>query len=115
MCEDFTPNFTDKRTGCCIMTTRHLTSPFHQRIFDQKQHDSHPSPILLFSVSPIEDKIERPPFETIKVIMAESQVVAKALTEHDFQDAFKNARSSGNGAYARKAKVMVASRPTVSF
>jgi hypothetical protein len=27
MCEDFAPNFGDKRTGCCSMTTHHLTLP----------------------------------------------------------------------------------------
>jgi hypothetical protein len=41
------------------------------------------------------------------------------LTEHDFQDAFKkNGRCDGNSAYAQKGttlKVMVASRPKVSF
>jgi hypothetical protein len=28
MCEDFTLNSGDKRTGCCIMTMRHFTLPF---------------------------------------------------------------------------------------
>jgi hypothetical protein len=28
MCEDIAPNFGDKRTGCCITTTHHLTFPF---------------------------------------------------------------------------------------
>jgi hypothetical protein len=66
MCEDFAPNFGDKRTGCCIMTTSHLTSPLHQRIFNQKQHDCHPPPILLSSVS------ERSPSDTTEVIVEES-------------------------------------------
>jgi hypothetical protein len=38
--------------------------------------------------------------------------------KHDFQDAFKNDRSSGDGPYARRrstSRVMVASRPKVSF
>jgi hypothetical protein len=35
---------------------------FHQEIFNQKQHDRSLPPTLLFSVSPIEDKTERPPF-----------------------------------------------------
>jgi hypothetical protein len=34
---------------------------FHKGIFDQKQHDCHPPSTLLFSVSLIEDKTERPP------------------------------------------------------
>jgi hypothetical protein len=52
------------------------------------------------------------------VIGAESQAVLNTLTEHDFQDAFKNSRRAGNGVYARKGTtswVMVASRPEVSF
>jgi hypothetical protein len=49
---------------------------------------------------------------------AESQVVLNTLTEYDFQDAFKDGRSAGNGPYARKGttwRVMVSSRPKVSF
>jgi hypothetical protein len=41
-------------------------------------------------------------FDTTEVIEAESQAVANTLTEHDFQDAFKNDRTAGNGAYAKK-------------
>jgi hypothetical protein len=33
---------------------------------------------------------------------AESQAVLNNLTEHNFEDAFKNGRSAGNGAYTRK-------------
>jgi hypothetical protein len=36
MCEDFAPNFGDKRTGCCIRATHHLTLLFYQGIFYQK-------------------------------------------------------------------------------
>jgi hypothetical protein len=57
-------------------------------------------------------------FDRIKVIEAESQAALNTLREHDFQAAFKNDRSSWNYAYARKgttARVMVASRPRVSF
>jgi hypothetical protein len=35
---------------------------FQMGIFDQKQHGCRPPPTLLFSVSPIEVKTERPPF-----------------------------------------------------
>jgi hypothetical protein len=54
----------------------------------------------------------------IEVIEAESQEVMNTLTEHDFQDAFKNCRKAGDRAYARKGttwRVMVSSRPEVSF
>jgi hypothetical protein len=57
-------------------------------------------------------------FDTTEVIEAESQAVLNTLTEHDFQDAFKNCRNAGNSVYGRKgttSRVMVASRPKVSF
>jgi hypothetical protein len=40
MCEDFAPNFSYERTGCCITTTHRLTLPFSQGNFWPKQHDS---------------------------------------------------------------------------
>jgi hypothetical protein len=52
------------------------------------------------------------------VIEVESQAVLNTLTEQNFQDAFRNGRSCGNGAYARKgttSNVMVASMSKVSF
>jgi hypothetical protein len=44
--------------------------------------------------------------------------VLNTHTEHDFQDAFKNGRSAGNGADEREGttlRVIVASRPKFSF
>jgi hypothetical protein len=55
---------------------------------------------------------------TTEMIEAESQAVLNTLTEHGFQDTFKNGRIAGNSAYAQKgttSRVMVASRPKVSF
>jgi hypothetical protein len=55
---------------------------------------------------------------TLEVIEAESQLMLNSLSEHDFQDAFKNGRSAGNSAYMQKgttSRVMVASRLKVSF
>jgi hypothetical protein len=49
-------------------------------------------------------------FDTLEVIEAELRVVPNTLTEHDFQDAFRNGRRAGNGAYTRMgttSKVMV--------
>jgi hypothetical protein len=45
------------------------------------------------------------------------EVVLNALTEHDFQGAFKNGRSTRNGAHSRKGPILrvMASRPKVSF
>jgi hypothetical protein len=61
---------------------------FNKEILDQKEHDlsspTHPTP-----VSPIEDKTESCHFDTTEMMEAESQAVLKALTEHNFQDAFK--------------------------
>jgi hypothetical protein len=57
-------------------------------------------------------------FDTIEVIEAESQAVLNILTEQDLQDAFKNGRSTEDFAYVQKgtgSRVMVASRPKVSF
>jgi hypothetical protein len=63
MYKDFTLNFGDERTGCCITTVHHrLSLPFFTREFRPKKHDCRPPPTLLFSVSPIEYKTERPPF-----------------------------------------------------
>jgi hypothetical protein len=41
-------------------------------------------------------------FDTVEVMEAESQEVLNTLTEHGFQDAFKNGRSAGNSEYAQK-------------
>jgi hypothetical protein len=52
------------------------------------------------------------------MIEAVSLAELNTLTEHDFQDAFTNFGSAGNGAYARKgttSRVMVTIRPKVSF
>jgi hypothetical protein len=66
----------------------------------------------------MENKSEGHHFDTTEVMEAESQAVLNSLTEHDFQDALKDDRSAGNGAYAWKgttSRVMVVSRPKVSF
>jgi hypothetical protein len=40
------------------------------------------------------------------VINAESQVVLNTLTEHDFQDMFKNGRSPESGTYTWKGTTL---------
>jgi hypothetical protein len=63
MCENFTLNFGNKSTGCCITTTLCLTLPFPTGIFFTENNMAVvPPPTLLFSVSPIEVKTERQPF-----------------------------------------------------
>jgi hypothetical protein len=59
---------------------------------NKKQHDCRPPLTLFFSVSPTEDKTEKPPFETTEVIEAEWQAMVNTFTEHDFQDAFNNSQ-----------------------
>jgi hypothetical protein len=57
-------------------------------------------------------------FDTTEAIKAESQAVINSLAEHDFQNAFKNGRRAGNGAYAWKGttlRLIVASMPKVIY
>jgi hypothetical protein len=62
-CEDFAPNFGGRRTGCCVTTANHLTLPFLTMEFFTKKNVTVPPPHpAYFSVFPIEDKTERPPF-----------------------------------------------------
>jgi hypothetical protein len=74
----------------------------HKGIIDPKEHDCRPPPALLFSVSLVQDKTEGRHIDTTEVNEAESQALLNTLTEHDFEDALKNSRNAGNGAYALK-------------
>jgi hypothetical protein len=59
--EDFAKNLGDKITDCCITRKHRLTLSFSPGIFFTKNNMTvlpHPP---YFSVSPIEDKTERPP------------------------------------------------------
>jgi hypothetical protein len=89
MCEDFAPNFRDKRTCCGIKTTHHNTPFLTRAFFYQKQHDCHPPPTLFSLFSQLKLKLKGLHFDTIGVIEAELQAVLNALTEQDLQDAFK--------------------------
>jgi hypothetical protein len=63
-------------------------------------------------------KLEGRHFDTVELIEEELQVALNTLTEHNFQDAFKNDRSTENTAYLCKgtaSRMMVVSSPTVSF
>jgi hypothetical protein len=62
MWKDFTPNFGDKRTGWCIMTTHLLTLPFPPGSFLTKTIWLSSPLTLLFSASLIDDKTERQPY-----------------------------------------------------
>jgi hypothetical protein len=63
------------------------TSPLSGN-FWLKQHDCRPPPTLLFFVSPIADKTERPPFSHSSGDGGRMQAVLNTLTEHDSQDGF---------------------------
>jgi hypothetical protein len=84
MCEDFVPNFGDKKTGLL----RHDNAPSHTSFslgnFLPKTAWLSPPPRTLFFVSPIEDKLKGHHFDIIVVIDAESQMMLNTLTEHDF-------------------------------
>jgi hypothetical protein len=66
-----------------------------------------------FSLFPrLKVKLKDRNFDTTEVTEAEQQVVLSTITEHAFQDAFKNGRNAENDAYAWKrtaSRVMVAS------
>jgi hypothetical protein len=74
ICEDFALNFGDRRTGCCIMTTHHITLLFYQN-----QHYCCPHPSQSddldprdFSLFPcLKMKLKGHHFDTIEVIEAE--------------------------------------------
>jgi hypothetical protein len=62
MCQDFAPNFVDKITSYCITTMHNLTLPFSPGNFWPKTTWLSYPIHCTFLCSPIEDKIERPPF-----------------------------------------------------
>jgi hypothetical protein len=74
-------------------------------------------PTLVFTFFLSKIKLKDRHFDIIDAIEAESQAMLNTITEHDFQDAFKNVRNGENGAYARctTSWAMVASTPKVSF
>jgi hypothetical protein len=77
-----------------------------------------PHPPYLSQFSRLKIKLKGRHFDTTAVIETESLAVLNTLTDHDFEDAFKNGKNAGNGAYAQKgttSRVMAASRPIVSF
>jgi hypothetical protein len=65
-CEEFTPNFGDKRTGCCITKTHRLTLLL-------EKDDYRPSPDLAPSDFCLQIKLNGRHFDTTDVMEAESQ------------------------------------------
>jgi hypothetical protein len=101
ICEDSAPNFGDNRTGCCITTSTVSHFQFTREFLTQNNVTVLPHPPYFSLFSRLKIKLKGRHFDTIEVIEAESQKVLITLTEHDFQDAFKNGRSAGNGVYIR--------------
>jgi hypothetical protein len=59
MCEDFAPSdMGDKKKWLLHDNTPSLAFFCHQDIVDKKQHDCHPPPTLLFSVSQLKTKLK---------------------------------------------------------
>jgi hypothetical protein len=93
----------------------HDNAPAHTSFFTKEIVD-HPPYFSLFPRLKI--KLKGCHLDTVELVEAKSQAVLNTLTEHDFQNAFENGKSAGNGAYARKgtaSRVMVACSPKVSF
>jgi hypothetical protein len=89
MCEDFAPNFGDKRTGCYITTTYSHTSFFTREFLSKNNMTAVPHPPYFSLFSRLKIKLKDRHFDTIEVTEAKSQAVMNTLTEHDFQDAFE--------------------------
>jgi hypothetical protein len=92
MCEDFAPNFGDKKLA--VGPRQHTISQFlYIREFLTENNTifvPNPSYFPLFFRLKIKLKIRH--FETIEMIEAESKDLLNIHTEHDFQDAFKKWR-----------------------
>jgi hypothetical protein len=91
-CEDFSPNFGDKRTGCCITTKQFHTSFFTRELFTKTNMTAVPHPSYSPDFAPCDfslfPRLSGCHFDTTEVTEAEPQAVLNTLTEHDFQDAF---------------------------
>jgi hypothetical protein len=117
--EDFAPNFEDKGTGCCINTTLHFTLPFSPANFWLKttwlSSPTHPT-FLCFPDWKYNWKAA-----ILAQLRGYRQNRRRCWTPSLIKISrmhLQNFRSAGNGAYERKgttSRVMVASRPKVSF
>jgi flavin reductase (DIM6/NTAB) family NADH-FMN oxidoreductase RutF len=107
-CTGFAPNFGNKRTGYDIMTMHCLPSPGN---FITKNVNVVPHSSFLPDFNPatflfpqLKLKLKGCHFDTTDVVEAEGQAVLNTPTKDNFQDAFKNGTSTGNGAYERKGE-----------
>jgi hypothetical protein len=89
MCEDFAPNFGDKRSGCCITSfSREVLTKNNVIVVLHQPHFS-----LFFRL-----KIKQKDmfFNTIEEIDTESQEVLNTLTENEFRNESKKKKNGGN-------------------
>jgi hypothetical protein len=114
VCEDFAPNFGDRTTGCCIMTTQSHASFFPREFFTKNNMTVVPHPPYSFLFPRLKLQFKGRHFDTNEVIEAESQAMLNTLAEHDLRDAFKKIIKF----WERKgttSRAMVATRPIVNF
>jgi hypothetical protein len=89
MYENFTPNFGNKRTGCCITTMHHLIFHFSSEIFLTKNNMTVvPHPPYFSLIPQLKIKLKGHHFDIIEVIKAESREVLITLTEYNIQHKF---------------------------
>jgi hypothetical protein len=81
MCEDFAPNFGDKRTGCCITTTHRFSAG---NILLKTTWLL--SPPYLSLLPKLKINPEGRHSDTNEAIQAGAQAVLNILTEHGFED-----------------------------
>jgi hypothetical protein len=93
MFEDFALSFGVKRTGCCIMTTHLLILSFSPGNSSLKTTEllfpTHPTHLTWPPANFLFPQLKGRHFDTVEVIMAESQAVLNTLREYYFQVAFK--------------------------
>lgn len=108
----FAPNFCGKKLA---VSSRESTVPrflFTMEFLTNKQHDCAPVPTLF--TWPTHLWLICFPYWRCAIL----QVVLSILTEHYFQDAFKDGRNAGNGAYTWKGTiswVMFTFGPNIPF
>jgi hypothetical protein len=61
----------------------------------------------------IEDKTERPQFDTIMLIKAESQTVLNTQTKHSFQDAYKKMAKTQGTVHTHERELLQAPVPEI--
>jgi hypothetical protein len=122
MCEDFAQKnwllHHDNAPSHISLFTRECLTKNNMSVVPQPPNSADLAPCDFYPFPRLKIKLKGRHFDTIEVMEAELQAMLNTLTEYDFQDAFKNGRSAGNGAYMRKgntSRVMVARRPEVSF